>query len=99
MISLKRMMFRIGIPAATLVLGVTLYAQSRSNDCGHPSVVAKVMQATGFAHIQPCAVDSFDGTEICHDNGHHCNIGNGPGKCQTIVDPVTGEGSCQCVLH
>jgi hypothetical protein len=55
------------------------------------------MQATGMAKIQPCAVDLFDGQWICHDPGHHCNIGNGPGKCQNVADLATSVTTCQCV--
>jgi len=98
MFSVKRVL-RIGIPAVALLLGVALYGQSRSNNCGHLSLVAKVMQATGFAQIQPCAVDLFDGVEVCHDIGHHCNVGNGPGKCRNVVDPSTQAMSCQCVVR
>jgi hypothetical protein len=93
MFSMKRVL-RMVVPVASLVLGATLYAQSSSSSCAHPSIFAKVMQATGMAHIQPCQVDLFNGEEICHDPGHHCNVGFGPGKCQDVASPVT---TCQCV--
>ena len=96
MFSLKRVL-RVAIPVGALTLGVTLYAQSRSNDCGHPSILAKTMRAAGLAHIQPCAVQAAYGGEFCLEVGHHCNVGNGPGKCQNVADPDTNVVSCQCV--
>ena len=98
MLSRKRIL-RVGLPVVFLVLGVTLYAQSRSNNCGHLSVVAKVMQATGLGHIQPCEVQDFGGTLICTKIGSHCNVGNGPGKCRNVEDLATSTLSCQCVVH
>jgi hypothetical protein len=95
MFSPKRL-FRVAIPVATLALGATLYAHTRSNDCAHPSLVAKVMQATGMAKIQTCEVlTNFNG--VCADPGKHCNIGNGAGKCENVPDPATGNLACQCV--
>jgi len=96
--SIKRAL-RIAIPAATLLLGATVYAATgRSNDCGNPSIIARVMKATGMGHIQFCDVYSPPAGEgvLCIDQGHHCNIGNGPGKCKSNVDPVTYVASCQC---
>ena len=95
----KNRIIRFGLPVAFLVLGVTLYAQSRSNDCGNLSVVAKVMLFTGLGQIQPCEVLDFGGTLICSKVGSHCNVGNGPGKCRNVEDTVTSTMSCQCVVH
>lgn len=94
---LWKRVLRVAIPVIVLGVGATLYAQSRSNDCGHPSVVARVMQATHLAHIQPCAVQELDWGEICVDIGHHCDVGNGPGKCRNVADPATNRISCQCI--
>ena len=96
MFSTKRVL-RAVIPVAALALGVTLYAQSRSHDCGHPALVARVMQAARLAHIQPCAVQLTPWGDYCVDVGHHCNVGNGPGKCRNVADPATSAISCQCV--
>ena len=96
MFSLKPIL-RFGILVAALMLGVEVYAQSRSNDCGHLSMLAKAMQATGLAHIQPCVVQVVTGGEFCLEVGHHCNVGNGPGKCRNVADPDTNVVSCQCV--
>lgn len=98
MFSPKRVL-RVVLPAAALALGVTVYAQARSNNCGHPSVLARAMHATGLAQIQPCMVLPMVEGEICADIGHHCNIGNGPGKCRNVADPTTNIISCQCVAH
>ena len=95
MFSLKHIL-RVAIPAASLVLGATLYAGSRSNDCAHPSAYAKIMQFAGLGQIQPCEIINFNGTEICAKIGHHCNVGNGPGKCENVVD-ANNNMSCQCV--
>jgi hypothetical protein len=98
MFSPKRVI-RLGLPVAVLALGATVYAQARSNDCGHPSLLARAMRATGMAHIQPCAVvPGYDG-EFCADVGHHCNVGNGPGKCRNVADPATNIVSCQCIVR
>jgi hypothetical protein len=95
MLSLKRTV-RIAIPTITLMLGVTLYAESRTNhDCAHPSMAAKVMQFTGLGQIQPCQVDPA--TLWCQDEGHHCNVGNGPGKCRNVENDL-GQFTCQCVV-
>jgi len=97
MLSIKRAL-RIGIPVAVLALGMTMYAQGRSSDCGHPSMWAKALQATGLAQIQPCVViQSGYGGNFCADVGHHCNVGYGPGKCHNEADPVTEVVTCQCV--
>jgi hypothetical protein len=97
MFSLKRIV-RVGLPVAVLALGVSLYAQSRSTDCAHPSLVARVMQASGLGgKLQPCAIlQSVEGG-VCLNEGRHCNIGNGSGKCLNVPDPATGNLSCQCV--
>jgi hypothetical protein len=96
MFTVKRAL-RIGIPVTSLLLGVTLYADSRSNDCAHLSVVAKVMRFAGMGQIQPCAIERFNDTDICAEIGHHCNVGNGPGKCRNVADPDTAIVSCQCI--
>jgi hypothetical protein len=96
MLSLKRIC-RVGIPVAALALGATLYAHTLSNDCAHPSLVAKAMQATGLARIQPCELLPIGDGVLCLDPGKHCNIGNGAGKCTDVPDSATGNLSCQCV--
>src|SRR5215203_5793331 len=97
MLSLKRISL-VGIPAAVLALGATLYAHTQSNDCAHPSLVAKVMQASGMAKIQPCQLLQIgDNNETCLNEGRHCNIGNGSGKCINVPDSATGNLRCQCV--
>lgn len=96
MFSVKRI-FRVGIPVTVLALGATLYAHTRSNDCANPSLVAKVMQASGLARIQPCVLLTLGDGQSCLDPGRHCNIGNGSGKCTNVPDEVTGNLRCQCV--
>src|SRR3954470_1756828 len=96
MLSLKRII-RVGIPAAVLALGVTVYAQSRSNDCAHPTLLAKAMNATGMAKIQPCVLLELGDGQACLDPGKHCNVGNGAGKCTNVPDEGTGNLRCQCV--
>ena len=96
MFSLKRTL-RVGIPVAVLALGVTLYAHTRSNDCAHPTLVARAMQATGLARIQPCELLQMGDGLSCLDPGKHCNVGNGSGKCTNVPDDVTGNLRCQCV--
>ncbi len=96
MFSLKRVI-RFGIPAAVLALGVTVYAQSQSNDCAHPSLVAKAMKATGMGKIQTCEILYLGDGEACLNEGKHCNIGNGAGKCTNVTNTPTGNISCQCV--
>jgi hypothetical protein len=54
------------------------------------------MKFAGLGHIQPCEIINFNGTEICASIGHHCNVGNGPGKCENVVD-ANNNMSCQCV--
>jgi hypothetical protein len=76
---------------------VTVYAQSRSNDCAHPSLLAKAMKATGMGKIQPCVLLELGDGNSCLDPGKHCNIGNGAGKCTNVPDPGTGNLVCQCV--
>jgi len=94
MLSLKRTI-RIAIPAVTLLLGVSLYADSRTeHSCANPSIKAKVMQFAGLGQIQPCAVEPA--TLLCADEGHHCNVGNGPGKCRN-VENEQAVFVCQCI--
>jgi hypothetical protein len=96
MLSLKRVA-RIAIPAATLLLGVTLYADNRAeHSCANPSIVTKVMQFASLGRIQLCQVDPA--TLWCVEDGHHCNDGNGPGKC-TNLENSSGVFVCQCLTH
>jgi hypothetical protein len=95
MLFLKRTI-RIAIPALTLMVGVTLYADSRTeHSCANLSIKAKVMQFAGLGQIQPCAVDPA--TLWCADDGHHCNVGNGPGKCRNMENDQ-GQFVCQCLV-
>ena len=100
MLSLKRIC-RVGIPVAVLALSATLYAHTRSNDCAHLSLVAKVMRATSLAHIQPCEIlPSVGDGQLCLDPGRHCNVGNGAGKCTNVPDSSAGGNLvCQCVAN
>ena len=86
---------RIAIPAVTLLLGVTLYAESRSNDCAHPSMYARAMQFAGMGQIQPCKIDPVTQL-LCGEEGHHCNVGNGPGKCKNLEND-NGQFVCVCL--
>jgi hypothetical protein len=99
MTSLLKRTLRVGIPVAVLALGATVYAQSRSNDCARPTLVARMMQATGFAgRLQPCALLQSVGDEtVCLDPGKHCNVGQGSGKCQNVYDESVQALRCQCV--
>ena len=96
MLSLKRIV-RVGVPVAALALGATLYAHVRSTDCANPSLVARAMQATGMARLQPCALLPMGDGQACLDPGRHCNIGSGAGKCTNVPDDATGNLRCQCV--
>lgn len=98
MLSLKRTL-RVGIPVAVLALGATLYAGSRSNDCANPTLIAKLMQATGLGgRMQPCVLLQSVGNEtVCLDPGKHCNVGLGSGKCQNVFDESAQALRCQCV--
>ena len=92
--SLKRVA-RIAIPTVTLLLGVTLYADNRAeHSCANPSIVTKVMQFASLGRIQLCQVDPA--TLWCVEDGHHCNVGNGPGKC-TNLENDRGVFVCQCL--
>ena len=98
MTSFKRTV-RIGIPMAVVALGLMLYAQAAKASCGHPTLLAAILQQVGLAHSQACAtIPNPNGGpgEWCANVGHHCNDGAGPGKCLTVFD-ASGLPSCQCV--
>ena len=100
MMSLKRML-RIGIPLIVLALALLVYAQSPAHaaSCGHPTVVASILQKVGLSHSHSCAVmpnPNGGPGEWCVNTGHHCNDGAGPGRCLTVFEP-SGLPSCQCV--
>jgi hypothetical protein len=98
--SLKKRAVRVAVPLVFLFLGVTLYAAipSGSKDCGNPGLLIRVMNATGIGRIKLCEVipQQPGAGEICAKNGHPCNVGNGPGRCQTLVFDFTGVSVCEC---
>ncbi len=99
MTSPKRILL-IGTPFLFLALGAGLNAApNRLIKCGQPATrMAAFLQKLGFAgKTQPCeAAPPYPGSpgEWCLNDGHHCNDGNGSGKCTTVSDG--GEFACVC---